>query len=180
MKENRDVLPFAEHWKGWTHSLYRHSIMPCCHNTLQVNIVVYLEERLQCNLKNMKGRDKKVEPCSLPLKVHPISQCSGCSFEAKRQLGWHIAVVCTYGIFIHVHKQFLLSWVDQWVSDKWYLSSFIHWLRIHGVCRIGKNKSIFKQLKNIVQGSFSLSFFLSLSLSKPAIIPHACILCYLG
>lgn len=73
-------------------------------------------------------------------------------------------------IFIHVHKQFLFSWVDQWVSDKWYLSSFIHWLRIHGVCWIGKNKSIFKQLKNIGQGS----------LSKPAIIPLACVLRYLG
>lgn len=142
------------------------------HNISQLNIVVYLGERLKSNLKNVEGDKKKKEakPCSLPLKVYPISQYSGCSFEEKRQLGWHITVACTYGIFIHVHKQFLFSRVDQWVSDKWYLSSFIHWLRIHGVCWIGKNKSIFKRLKNIGQGS----------LSKPAIIPLACVLRYLG
>ena len=111
------------------------------------------------------------ELCYSPSKMSPISQQRGSSFRGKtRQLGWHITVAHTYGIFIHVHKQFLLSWVDQWVSDKWYLSSFIHCLRIHGVCWIGKNKSIFKRQKSIEQGS----------LSKPAIIPLACVLRYLG
>lgn len=121
----------------------------------------------EIQFKELGEGDKKVKSCFLPQKVCPIFQCRSCSSEAKR---WHITVACTYGIFIHVHKQLLFSWVDQWVSDEWYLSSFIHWLRIHGVCWIGKNKSIFKQLKNIGQGS----------LCKPAIIPLPCILCCLG
>lgn len=53
----------------------------------QVNIVLYLEERLKSNLKNIKGERKKKErkkTCFLPLKVYPISQCSGCGFEAKK------------------------------------------------------------------------------------------------
>lgn len=101
------------------------------------------------------------ELCYSPLEIYPISQQSGSSFKGKtRQLGWHITVARTYGIFIHVHKQFLLPWVDQWVFDKWYLSSFIHWLRIHGVCWIGKNKSIFKQPKTLDKvPSLSLPLF---------------------
>lgn len=160
---------FSQCWKGWTCSLWSCSIILCCHNISQVNILVYLGEVLETNLNNIREPKKAKHRCSLPQKVYPISQCAGCSFEAQRQLGWHLTVACKYWIFIRVHKQFLLLWVDQWVSDKWYLSSFIHRLRIHAVCWIGRNKSIFKQLKNIGQGS----------LSKPAIIPLACLLRYL-
>lgn len=59
--------------------------MLCCHNISQVNIVVYLGERLKSNLKNIEvGANKKGKPCSVPLKVYPISQRSGCSFEALK------------------------------------------------------------------------------------------------
>lgn len=89
-------------------------------------------------------------------------------FSVQKLLSWipnaaqttH-SCACTRSVFIHVHKHSLCSWVDQWVPDKWYLSSFIHWLGIHGVCCIGKNKSIFKGLKNIEQPFFSLSLSLN-------------------
>ena len=163
MKENRDVHRLSQRWKGWTRSLQRHSSMPRCHNISQVNIVVYLggEGRLTSNLKDYQRRQKEVTPCSSPLKLYPISQGRRRRFEVKKAT-WktHNSGARTYGIFIRFHKQFLFSWVGQWVSDKWYLSSFIRCLRIHGVCRIGKNKSIFKRLKTLDKALFlSLPLF---------------------
>lgn len=58
--------------------------MLCCQHVSQVNIVVYPEESLKSNLKNMEGDEKEKKPCSLPLKVYPISQSSGWIFEARR------------------------------------------------------------------------------------------------